>query len=105
MAENPRRSELNEIFASVDESERRLVNRLMDEVVYLEERMDELRKMPFILQHPTNPALQKSTPAAKQYKECSQSYMNAIRILHGVLKQVETSEQNDLLRRLEEFTQ
>lgn len=98
-----RREELNEIFKDVDDSEKRLVNNLMDEVVSLEERMSELRGMPFIRVHPKNPAIQKVTPAAKLYKECSQSYMNAIRILSGILQKVETSAQDELLKRLEEF--
>lgn len=98
-----RREELDEIFKDVDESEKRLVDKLMDEVVFLEERMTELKAMPFISVHPKNPALQKTTAAAKQYKECSQSYMNAIRILAGILNKVESSAQDELLKRLEEF--
>lgn len=102
MAED-RRTKLNEIFADVDESEKQLIDRLLDEVVYLENRMDELKELPFIQVHPKNPALQRSTAAAKQYKECSQSYMNAIRILCGVLRKVESTAQDELLKRLEEF--
>lgn len=99
-----RREELDEIFKDVEENERRLVDKLLDEVVYLEDRMHELKELPFISVHPKNPALQKSTPAAKQYKECSQSYMNALRILGSILNKVESSAQDELLRRLEEFT-
>ena len=99
-----RRKELEEIFLDVDETERKLVQPLLDEVVYLEERMKELKTMPFIVTHPNNPNLQKSTPAAKQYKECSQSYMNAIRILAGILRKVEATAQDELLKRLEEFS-
>lgn len=98
-----RREELDKIFENVDESERQLVNKLLDEVVFLEERMGELRSLPFVSVHPNNPALQKTTPAAKLYKECTQSYFNAIRILLNTLRKVETSEQNALLKRLEEF--
>ena len=98
-----RRDELEDIFKDVDESKRRLVDKLMDEVVFLEERMDELREMPFIAVHPKNPAMQRTTAAARQYKECSQSYMNAIRILAGVLNKVESTAQDELLKRLEEF--
>ena len=98
-----RREELDDIFRDVDDSEKRLVDRLLDEVVYLEERMTELKALPFIAVHPKKPQIQKSTPAARQYKECSQSYMNAIRILAGILNKVETSAQDELLKRLEEF--
>lgn len=98
-----RRDELEDIFKDVDESKKRLVNKLLDEVVFLEERMDELRAMPFIAVHPKNPAMQRTTAAARQYKECSQSYMNAIRILAGILSKVESTAQDELLKRLEEF--
>lgn len=99
-----RREELNEIFRDVDDNERQLIAKLLDEVVFLEGQMCELRKMPFIRVHPNNPAMQKPTVAAKQYKECSQSYMNAIRILCGILHKVDSSAQDELLKRLEEFS-
>lgn len=99
-----RREELNEIFRDVDDNERQLIAKLLDEVVFLEGQMCELRKMPFIRVHPNNPAMQKPTVAAKQYKECTQSYMNAIRILCGILHKVDSSAQDELLKRLEEFS-
>lgn len=98
-----RREELDLIFENIDESERQLVDRLLDEVVFLEEKMIELRKLPFVSVHPTNPSLQKTTPAAKLYKECTQSYFNAVRILLNTLRKVESSAQNELMKRLSEF--
>lgn len=98
-----RREELDEIFRDVDEDEKKLVNHLIDEVVFLEEQMERLKELPFIRIHPKNPAMQKATPAAKQYKEYSQSYMNAMRILLNILRKVESSAQDELLKRLEEF--
>jgi hypothetical protein len=103
MAKDKRRKELDEIFKDIDQNEKNLIDNLLDEVAYLEERLTELKKLPFISVNPKNPAMQKTTAAAKQYKECSQSYMNAIRILVGILRKVETTAQDDLLRRLEEF--
>ena len=99
-----RLSELKELFRDVEDDEQKLVENLLVEVVFLEDQMTELKKMPFISVHPKNPALQKTTPAAKLYKECSQSYMNAVRILLSILRKVETSAQDELLRRLEEFS-
>lgn len=98
-----RREELDEIFRYVDEDEKKLVNHLIDEVVFLEDQMERLKELPFIRIHPKNPAMQKVTPAAKQYKEQSQSYMNAMRILLYILRKVESSAQDELLKRLEEF--
>lgn len=99
-----RREELEDIFRDIEPEQKKLINPLLDEVCFLEEQMQKLKTMPFISVNPKNSAQMKSTSAAKQYKECSQSYMNAIRILAGVLRKVETSAQDELLRRLEEFS-
>lgn len=55
--------------------------RLIDEIVFLEEQMEELKKFPFISVNPKNPAQQKPTAAAKQYKEFLQQYNNSLRLL------------------------
>lgn len=98
-----RRKQLDEIFRNVDDDERQLVDKLIGEVVYLERQMEDLKKLPFISIHPEKPQLQKMTPAAKLYKEMSQAYMNAIRILVNVLRKVEASAQDDLLKMLEGY--
>lgn len=54
---------------------------LIDEVVYLEEQLDYLRTLPKIKVHPKDPEKQKTTPAAKLYKEMLQQYTNIIKIL------------------------
>lgn len=54
---------------------------LIDEIIFLEDRMNELKKLPFIAVSPKNPAIQKATPAAKQYKEFLQQYNNCLRLL------------------------
>lgn len=99
-----RLEELKLIFQNVEEDQRRLVDRLLEEVVFLENQMTELKKLPFVRVHPSNPEIQKTTSAAKLYKECTQSYMNAIRILAGILYKVESSAQDELLKKLEGFT-
>jgi hypothetical protein len=98
-----RRKQLDEIFKNVEPEQKQLVNRLLDEVVFLEDKMTELKALPFVSVNPKNPARQRSTPAAKLYKECTQSYMNAIRILAGILHKVESSAQDELLKMLEDF--
>ena len=98
-----RRKQLDEIFKNVEAEQKQLVDRLLNEVVFLEDKMTELKALPFISVNPKNPALQRSTPAAKIYKECTQSYMNAIRILAGILHKVESSAQDELLKMLEDF--
>lgn len=99
-----RREELDDIFKKVDPNEKKLVNRLIDEVVFLETQMTSLKELPFISINPKNSAQQKITPAAKLYKECSQSYMNAIRILCSILHKIDSSAENELLQKLSEFS-
>lgn len=98
-----RRKQLDEIFKNIDDDQKQLVDRLLDEVVFLEEKMTELKKLPFIRIHPNDNTLQKPTSAAKLYKECTQSYMNAIRILCSLLHKVESSAQDDLMKLLEKY--
>ena len=54
---------------------------LIDEIVFMEERMQELKKLPFIAVNPNNPAQQKPTAASRQYKELLQQYNNSLRLL------------------------
>ena len=98
-----RKETLEDIFKDIEPNEKKLIVPLIDEVIFLEEQMNELKKLPFIRINAQNPALQKKTEAAKLYKECTQSYMNAIRILCSILHKVESTAQEELLKRLEEF--
>lgn len=99
-----RREAYDKIFRSVDPDEKELVDRLIDECVYCEEQLAKIRKMPQISVNPRNKNQMRITPAARLYKSYMQSYMNAIRVLVNVLRKVETTAQDDLLKRLEEFS-
>ena len=54
---------------------------LIDEIVFIEQRMTELKQYPFIAVNPKNPAQQKPTAASRQYKELLQQYNNSLRLL------------------------
>lgn len=54
---------------------------LIEEMVYLEGQLDELRSLPKIKIHPSDKTKQKATPAAKLYKEYLQQYTNIVKIL------------------------
>lgn len=54
---------------------------LIDEIIFLENQLEELKKLPFIKVNPKNPMQQKSTPAQKQYKELLQQYANILKIV------------------------
>lgn len=54
---------------------------LVDEIIFIEKQLRELRKYPFIAVNPKNTMQQKATPAAKQYKELLQQYNNSLKLL------------------------
>lgn len=54
---------------------------LVDEMVFLEEQLRSLRKLPMLKVNPKNKMQQKATPAQKQYKEFLQQYTNIIKTL------------------------
>lgn len=71
---------------------------LISEVVFIEERLKELRALPFIKVDPNNPMRQKATPAAKQYKEMLQQYNNSLRLLFRLAGDLGDSEADSPLR-------
>lgn len=96
-----RKHDLLKIFESVDESQRVLIDNLIDELVFQESRLQALRKLPFIRVHPKNPARQETTPAQRQYKEISQSYTNIVRVLLSVLNKSEGDDYDPVAEFLE----
>lgn len=91
-----RRSELLGAFEGIDDGVRAVVMPTVEEALFLEERLEELRELPFIRYNPNNPAQQKATPAAKQYKEFLQQYNNCVKILTGVLRHDVPEEESPL---------
>ena len=71
---------------------------LIDEIIFLEGRLEELKKYTFLKVHPEKPDLQKATPAAKQYKEFLQQYLNCIKVLAKISGNDEEDEES-LLRK------
>lgn len=98
-----RADKLKKIFEGVDEGKREVIAPLLDDVIFIEERLAELRKLPMIRVHPKNPARQEVTPAGKQYKEYMQSYLNAIKVLQTTLYRAGESGESPLLKALREF--
>ena len=78
-------SRTEELLALLPEDSKELVSDVVDEVVFLEERLTELKKLPFIQVHPGDATKQRSTPAAKQYKEFLQQYINCIKVIEAVI--------------------
>ena len=75
-----RKEELTSIICKndIDSAE---AEQLIDEIVFIEEQLVELKKLPFICVNPKNPMQQKTTPAAKLYKEMLQQYNNSLKLL------------------------
>ena len=91
-----RKQELQKLCAGLDDAAKTITAPIIDDIVFLEERLTELKKYPFISINPENPAMQRPTAAAKQYKELLQQYSNCIKILLGVLGKSETEETSPL---------
>lgn len=72
---------------------------LVDEIVFMEDQLVELKKLPFILVNPKNPSIQKATPASKQYKEILQQYNNSMRLLLKLSGDFGDTEEDSPLRR------
>ena len=69
---------------------------LLAEFVFIESQMAALKTLPFIRVHPSDPARQRSTPAAKLYKELLQQYTNILKILLRITGSDEADETSPL---------
>lgn len=94
---------LKQIFEGIDEDKREVITPLLDDVIFLEERLAELRKLPTIRYDKRNPAKQEVTPAGKQYKEYMQSYLNALKVLQMTLYRAGETGDSLLRKALKEF--
>lgn len=89
---------VEEIMALIPEDSKPMIREVVDEVVFLENRLIELKKLPFIQVHPSDAAVQRATPASKQYKEFLQQYINCIKMIEYVIykdKRLEGGEEED----------
>lgn len=62
-----------------------LTEEVVNKILFLEKKMDELKELPFIQVDQKNNMRQRSTPAAKLYKELLQQYTNCVKILETVI--------------------
>lgn len=79
-----------------------VLTKVIDEMLIVEARLDELKNLPFIKVHPTDPTKQKATPAARLYKESLQQYVNLVRILMKATGTEEHDEESPLRKWLRE---
>lgn len=90
-----RKDELLKIFDEIEDT-KDVIKPMISDVVFLEEQLQDLRKLPFLRVNPKDPTQQKPTPAAKMYKELLQQYNNCIKILTGILRKDAPEEDSPL---------
>lgn len=78
-------SRRDELVKIVPDESLELVSSVIDDILFLEARLEELKKLPFIEINTKNPMKQRTTPAAKQYKEFLQQYINCIKVIESVI--------------------
>lgn len=98
-----RLEELQDIFKDADESVKKVIWPLLEEAVFLEGRLKELKKLPMIRVHPRNPARQEVTPAGKQYRDTMQTYVNVVKVLQKANAKEAAGADSPLAKMLEEF--
>lgn len=91
-----RKAELLKLCDGLDESAKASTARLIEEMLFLEGQLVELKSKPFLSVNPKNPAQQRQTAAAKQYKELLQQYTNCIKIMLKVTGGAEIEEESPL---------
>lgn len=94
-----RREDLEKIVYREGTDNEIKASNLIDEIIFLEEQMQKLRKLPFIKVNPDNELQQKLTPASKQYKEILQQYNNSLRLLLRITGDLGESEEESPLRK------
>lgn len=73
-----RAAKLLEIARAAGEEEK--AAELVEDIAFLEQRLQELRRLPFLRIDPNNTERQRPTPASRQYKELLQQYNNSLKL-------------------------
>lgn len=78
-------SRVDELNNLIPEDSRELVKEVVNEIIFLEGKLEELKKLPFIEVNHKDASKQRNTPASKLYKEFFQQYINAIKVIESVI--------------------
>lgn len=84
--------DLLEEFKKADPNNYILVKNTVEEMVFIENKLEYLKTLPFIKVHKEKTELQKATPAAKQYKELMQNYLYMTKILVALINKINFEE-------------
>lgn len=85
-----------------DEGQRELVDKLIDELIFMENQIDDLKKLPFIKVNPKNPMVQQQTEAFKMYKALIQQYNNSVKTLAVAFNRAAGNEEHPFAQWLKE---
>ena len=93
---------LKEVFEKIDKDKQIVIEPLLEDVVFIEKRLAELKRLPLLRVSEKNPAKQVVTPAGKQYKEYLQQYNNCVKILLSALSRYGIEEEDEFDKWLKE---
>jgi hypothetical protein len=98
-----RAEQIKAFFKNVDEDKRLFAYDAVDEYLLFLDRIEELKRLPFIRVDKKNPARQELTPAAKLMREYSQAVDAKRKTLLMILYRVENSAADQLQELLKGF--
>lgn len=75
---------------------------LIEEILFIEGQLKELKKLPMIKIHPKDKTRQKPTVSARLYKELLQQYNNSLKLLFRITGETESDEESPLRRWVKE---
>lgn len=87
-----------ELLKLVNDSNASKIVPLIDKMLFIEGQLEKLEKLPMIKVNPNNPEQQKTTPAAKLYKEFLQQYTNIIKVISHATSTDNDEEESPLRR-------
>ena len=85
-----------ELIKLVNNSNSAVLIPLIDKMLYLENQLESLERLPMIKIRPDCPKIQKATPAAKLYKEFLQQYTNIVKVVARITDDENSKETSPL---------
>lgn len=83
-------------------ADEKIVGSLIEEIIYLEDQIKAVKKLPFIKVHPKNPDMQKATPASRLYIQLNAQYNSALRTLLSISNKEDGEEESPLRKWIRE---
>ena len=97
-----RYEKLKDIVSKVDEDKAAVIEPLLTDIIFMEERLTALRALPHIRVSKKDQSVQQITAAGKQYKETMQAYLNAIKVIQTTLSRFTQEEADEFDKWLQE---